>query len=238
MAGAGEVILQLRDITQDYGGLRPLRVKALDLHAGESLALIGPDQSAAALLVDLITGASLPRAGDVRAFGTPTTEIPDSAAWLRALERFGLYGERSVLIEQLTVEQNLAIPFTMDLDPLDGAIRERVGRLAADAGLASDRLVQPVGGLSALDRALVRLARALALEPRLLLVEHPTATLERSDVATLATQMSRAVTRRRIAALYLTADRDFAEGAGAEIVTLKPATGEVVPSVGWRRWFV
>lgn len=238
MAGAGEVILQLRDITQDYGGLRPLRVKALDLRAGQSLALVGPDQSAAALLVDLITGASLPRSGEVRAFGTSTTEIPDSTAWLRALERFGLYGERTVLIEQLTVEQNLAIPFTMDLDPLSAEIKERVRQLAADAGLESDRLAQPVGGLPALDIALVRLGRALALDPGLLLVEHPTAALERSDVAALATRMSRAVTRRRIAALYLTADREFADHADAEIVMLKPATGEVVPSVGWRRWFV
>src|SRR6187455_2322990 len=115
MADAGGVLLQLRDVTQDYGGLRPLRIKSLDVRAGHRLAILGLDQAAAEVLVNLMIGSTTPRSGDVRAFGRVTTEIPDSDAWMAALREYGLLGVRTVLIEQLTVEQNLAIPLTLDV---------------------------------------------------------------------------------------------------------------------------
>jgi ABC-type glutathione transport system ATPase component len=91
--------------------------------------------------------------------------------------------------------------------------------------------------LAALDQQRVRLGRALALDPRLLLAEHPSAALERADADALARDMSRIVARRGMAALYITADRAFAQHVADQIVTLKPATGELVSAVGWRRFF-
>ena len=107
---AGEPLLQLRDVTQDYGGLRPLRVKAFDLHAGDRVAILGMERGAAEVLVNLVTGATTPRTGEVRAFGRLTTDITDSETWLEALRAYGLLGVRTVLVEQLNVLQNLALP--------------------------------------------------------------------------------------------------------------------------------
>lgn len=232
-----DVLLQLRDVTQEYGALRPLRIKALDVRAGHRLAILGMDQGAAEVLVNLLTGSTTPRTGEVRAFGRTTTEIPDSDAWLVALRQYGLVGARTVLIEQLTVEQNLAIPLTLDVDPLPDAIKTQVRALGADVGLAADMLGHRPPQLGPLDLQRVRLGRALALGPRVLLAEHPTASLERTDAAQLARDMSRIVSSRGMAAVYITADRAFAEEAADEIVMLKPATGELVSAVGWRRWF-
>jgi ABC-type lipoprotein export system ATPase subunit len=235
---AGDVLVQLREVAQDYGGLRPLRIKSLDLRARHSIAILGLDANAGAVLVNLITGASTPRAGEVRAFGRLTTEISDSDTWLIALQQFGLLSERTILIEQLSVEQNLAIPLTLEVDPLPPALRDQVRSLAAELGLSPETVESRPDRLSPFDLARVRLGRALALAPRVLLAEHPTAALDRADAAALAGCMSRIVAARGMAALYITADPAFAQQAAQEVVTLKPATGDLVSSAGWRRWFV
>ena len=237
MPTPGDLLLQLRDVTQEYGALRPLRIKALDVRAGHRLAILGMDQGAAEALVNLLTGSTTPRAGEVRAFGRTTAEIPDSDAWLIALRQYGLIGARTVLIEQLTVEQNLAIPLTLDVDPLPAPVRAQMRALGTEIGLTADVFERRPPELSALDLQRVRLGRALALGPRVLLAEHPTASLERADADQLARDMSRIVSSRAMAAVYITADRAFAQQAADEIVMLKPATGELVSAVGWRRWF-
>lgn len=237
MASSGELLLRLRDVTQDHGGLRPLRIKALDVHAGQRLAILGLDQSAAEVLVNLLTGSTTPRTGEVHAFGRPTSEIPDSDAWLAALRQYGLLGVRTVLVEQLTVEQNLAIPVTLEVDPMPAPLQAQMRQLGAEVGLAAQVMLRRPAELGALDLQRVRLGRALALGPRVLLAEHPTATLERADADRLAQDMSRIVSSRAMAAVYITADRAFAQQAADEIVMLKPATGELVSAVGWRRWF-
>jgi putative ABC transport system ATP-binding protein len=236
MGDAGDVLLQLRDVTQDYGGLRPLRIKALDVRAGHRLAILGLDQAAGEVLVNLMTGSTTPRSGEVRAFGHVTTDIPDSEAWLAALRQYGLLGVRTVVIEQLTVEQNLAIPLTLDVDPLPDAVKAQIRTLGAEVGLAHAFERRPPQ-LGPLDLQRLRLGRALALDPRVLLAEHPTASLEPGDAGQLARDMSRIVSTRAMAAVYITADRAFAQQAADEIVMLKPATGELVSAVGWRRWF-
>ena len=229
-------LLQLRDVSQDYGGLRPLRIKALDVRPGQRLAILGLDQAAAEVLVNLLIGSTTPRTGDVRAFGRATADIPDSETWLMALRQYGLLGARTVLIEELTVEQNLAIPLTLDVDPLPEALKAQIRALGTEVGLAH-MLERRPPDLGPLDLQRLRLGRALALDPRVLLAEHPTAPLEPADAGQFARDMSRIVSTRAMAAVYITADRAFAQQAADEIVMLKPATGELVSAVGWRRWF-
>jgi len=172
----------------------------------------------------------------VRAFGRLTSDIRDSDTWLDALRAYGLLGVRTVLIDQLTVSQNLALPLTLDVDPMPDALQAQMRERAEELGLSGAVLDQFPAALTPLDLQRVRLGRALALEPRLLLAEHPTATLERADADAFARDMSRIVAARGMAALYITADRAFAEQAADEIVMLKPATGDFVSAVGWRRW--
>ena len=71
------------------------------------------------MLVGLLTGALLPDAGDVQLFGKSTRDVGDSDAWLAMLDGVGILTDRAVLIEQFTVEQNIAMPFTL---------RDRSGR--------------------------------------------------------------------------------------------------------------
>ena len=231
-----DVLVSLRQVVKDYRGLRPLRVDALDVHEGQVIALVGVDQMMAEVLVDLITAAIAPDTGDVIVFGQSTKEISDRSGWLTTLDQFGLLTERAVLLEQLTVEQNLALPFSLALDELSTDVRERVQKLAVEIGLEQS-LAARTASLSAASRLRVRLGRALALRPRVLLAEHPNATLTDAEQAAFAADFSRIAKTRGAAGVVLTASRTFARAVTDDVFVLQPATGVLTPSSGWRRWF-
>jgi len=233
----GEVLIELRNVQKDYRGLRPLRVHDLRVHEGESVAIVGLDQVAAEVFVNLVTGAVTPDTGEVRAFGQLTSAIADAEAWLASLDRFGILSDRAVLLDQLTVAQNLAVPFSLELDPIPGGIRADVERLAEEVGLGRGDLNRPVGEISPAARLRVRLARAIALSPRVLLGEHPNASIPADDMPALAADLSRVIAARRLASITITADRTFAASLAEQVLTLQPASGELVAAAGWRRWF-
>ncbi len=135
---SNDVLLRLRGVSKDYRSLRPLRIAELDLPPGRSLALLGFDQTMAEVLVDLITGAILPDSGEVVAFGQHTSSIADPGSWLTTLDQFGLFTDRAVLVEQFTVEQNLALPLSITVEDMTPEIRARVAELASEIGLANE----------------------------------------------------------------------------------------------------
>jgi ABC-type lipoprotein export system ATPase subunit len=108
----------------------------------------------------------VPDTGEVRVFGQPTTAIADRDGWLQTLDQFGLLTERAVLVEQFTVEQNLAIPYSLSVEDLSAELRARVARLAQEIGFAASDLGKQSGILPPLGRLRLRLGRALAMDPR------------------------------------------------------------------------
>jgi predicted ABC-type transport system involved in lysophospholipase L1 biosynthesis ATPase subunit len=231
-----EVVVALREVEKDYKGLRPLRVQRLELRQGEAVALLGFDATAAEILVNLITGATLPDVGDVAVFGVSTRLIADPDAWLVEMDRFGILSQRVVLLDAFTVEQNLALPFTLEIEELADAIRATVRTLAAEVGLLP-QLSQRPASLDAEAQLRLRLGKALALGPRVLLAEHPNATLPSDAVTRFATALSAVAAARKLAMLVMTADSAFARAVSARTLTLNAATGELKPVSGWRRWF-
>jgi ABC-type glutathione transport system ATPase component len=75
------------------------------------------------------------------------------------------------------------------------------------------------------------------MDPKVLLAEHPNATLDPEDAQPFAEALKRIVKERGIAALVLTADQGFARRAADDVLVLEPATGTLHSSSGWRRWF-
>ena len=237
MADARDVVIDVRGVRKDYRGLRPLRVERLEVREGESIALVGFDQAAAEVLVNLITAATLPDAGEVRTFGRPTTAIADADTWLRSLDRFGIVSDRAVVLDAMTVQDNLTMPVTLSLHDVAEEVRRSIRALAEEVGLTAAQFEQPVASLDASARLRVRLGRALGPAPRVLLAEHPNAMLPPDALAAFAADYARIVTARRMASVVLTADRSFAATVASRILTLQPATGELTPLAGWRRWF-
>jgi ABC-type polar amino acid transport system ATPase subunit len=129
------------------------------------------------------------------------------------------------------------MPMTLEVDPLSDSVRDDVARLAAEVGLDGGDLPRPVGALSPASRLRVRVARALALNPQVLLAEHPNASLPPAEVPAFAADYARVTATRRLASVTLTADTRFAAAVAAQVLTLQPATGELKLAPGWRRWF-
>ena len=126
--------------------------------------------------------------------------------------------------------------FSLDVFGLSGELRARVDRLASDVGLPADVLMTPAGGLPPLMRARLRLARAIAAEPHLLLAEHPNALVEEREVGAFGDDIARVIADRRLAAVVLTADRSFARVVARSLLEHHPATGDLTPASLWRRW--
>src|SRR4029077_12113083 len=134
---------------------------------GERVALSGLDAGAAEVLVNLVTGASLPDEGEVRVFGCAPSSIADGDAWLASLDHFGIVSPRAVLLDAATVLQNLVMPLTLAIDEIPRDAEEKARALARDADLDAEWLDRPVAGLPAVVKARVHLVRAVALNPAL-----------------------------------------------------------------------
>jgi ABC-type methionine transport system ATPase subunit len=213
--------------------VRPLGVERFELRAGDTVALLGFDRAAAEVLVNLITGATLPDAGDVDVFGVPTGQIADLHAWFRLLDRIGVLSERVVLLEELTVGQNLALPLSFDVDAMPVDVRAQVERLGAEVGLDGETLRRRMTEAGPDIRTRVRLGKALALDPRMLLAEHPTAALSLPDVPRFVADLSGIAARRGLAMLVLTSDAAFVAAACRQVLSLRPATGALETASGW-----
>jgi ABC-type lipoprotein export system ATPase subunit len=229
-------VLELSGVSRSYGGLRPLRIQHLTVAAGEHVALIGFDQPMAEVFMNLVTGASLPERGDVSVFGQPTAAIADSAEWLALVDRFGIVTERAVFLEAFTLLQNLAVPLTLEIEPMSDDVAGRTAALARELDIPSSRWEQPVGGLDAATRTRARIARALALDPPVILLEHPTAALDRADAASIGGHLRAVATRRGAAIVAVTADPAFATAVSSRVFTLDAATGRLIESHR-NRWF-
>ena len=233
----GELLVELRGVSKEYRALRPLRIQHLELRAGESIALLGLDAAMAEVLVNLITGAQLPDEGDVRVFGGSTNTITAVDEWVTALDSFGLISDRAVLVEQFTTEQNLALPLSLDIDEMPDALRDKVRRLASEVGLAQETMALPTSALTPTDQLRLRLGRALALRPRVLLAEHPNASLSGEESPRFAKDFLRISAERHVASLVITADPIFAAAVADTVLELQPATGALKSRSGFWRWF-
>lgn len=235
VSSASAALVDIQGLVKNYGSLRPVRVTSLTVRRGERIALMGLDRAAAEMFVTLVTGAALPDEGSVRLFGQLTTEIQDSDRWLALLDGLGMVSDRAVLIEQYTVAQNIAMPFTLELEPIAADVLPRVVDLAREVGLDEDALETPVGRATPLVQARVRLARAVALEPALVLAEHPSATLPREAVSDFARDVSRVARTRGIGLVALSADKELIRALDATPLVVEPATGRVRKQSFWER---
>ena len=209
----------------------------LEVREGETVALLGLDRAAAEAFVNLVSGATLPDRGTIETLGRSTAAVASNDDWVALLEQVGILSERTVLLGEMNVEQNLAMPFSLDLIDLAPELQWRVAELAMEVGLNTEVLKRPLAALAPLDLARVRLARAIAGDPRILLAEHPNALVGVAEVSAFGSDLGRVIAGRRLAAVTLTADAAFARTVARTTLTHHAATGELAPSTKWRRPF-
>ena len=231
----GEPVVEMRGVVKSHNTLRPLRIAELTIASGARVALSGIDAPGAEVMLNLVTGASLPDEGEVRVFGRSTAAVSDGEEWLASLDRFGIVSERAVLLEGATLTQNLALPFALDIDPVPAETIARVESLSDECGIGREFLRERAGDVPTAIRTRVHLARAIALGPNLLLMEHPTAALDERDGAAFGELVAHVCDARALTLLAVTQDLAFASAAAHETLSLQAATGRL--SAARRSWW-
>jgi ABC-type lipoprotein export system ATPase subunit len=143
---------------------------------------------------------------------------------------------RGVLLESATLAQNLAMPFTLEIEPVPPDTRAAVDYLAEECGIPPGSLEDKTAESSPAIRARVHFARAIALAPTLVVLEHPTATIPDADRQAFAADVVRVCDARSQTVLAITLDQAFATAVAHRALALQPATGVLAP-LGRRRWW-
>ena len=179
----------------------------------------------------------MPDEGTIMTFGRGTGDISTGDEWLASLDAFGIVSPRAVMLDAATVQQNLAMPFTLEIEPVPPPVAANVEALAIECGIDLQRLPERAAEQTPLTRTRIHLARAVALEPRLLVLEHPTAGLAEMDRVPLAQSIAAVADVRKLATLAITQDPEFAAIVAHRSLALEPATGALVSWKRKRGWF-
>jgi iron complex transport system ATP-binding protein len=173
---SGEPVLEARALAVARGSRRVLRDVSLELSAGEALAVIGPNAAGKSTLVRALAGLLEPSGGVVSLLGRPLATWPSDA---RARE-LALATSEEEGPDALTVWDRVALGRYPHLGPFrrpSGSDQEAVVRALEQTGIAA-LAGRRLGTLSAGERQLASLARGLAQEPRVLLLDEPAAHLD------------------------------------------------------------
>jgi len=166
----------LQGLRKSFGTQIVLDGIDLTVERGETLAVLGRSGTGKSVLLKLIIGLQKPDSGSVRIQGQEITLLPlDAMNEIR--KKMGFLFQHAALYDSLTVEQNVAFPLNRHTKMTESEQEIRVKELLASVGMEGDLKKMP-SDLSGGMQKRVGLARALALEPAILLLDEPTAGLD------------------------------------------------------------
>lgn len=206
-----QTILQARDLHVGFAGVKAADGVSLDIHQGEFLAVIGPNGSGKTTLLNLCTGYVRPKSGSVHLEGRDITRLTP-----RAIARLGV--ARAFQIPQLFSDQRVIDNMMLALAAKDGlwtmvrpleteTRRDEAKALLDLVGLGDDKnrisSTLPEG-----HRKLLDIAIALALKPRLVLLDEPTSGVSSLERFPLMEALMGALRQRQMTALFVEHDMD------------------------------
>lgn len=190
-------LLVVRDIHKSFGGNRVLRGVSLELEEGDVLGVVGPNGSGKTTLLNIISGVVRQDGGRIIFDGRDISSLRPS---IRAKLGIGRTFQITRLFGNLTVLENVLIPLHYG-SPLSPS-REVARELIEMVGL-SHKIGDRAGSLSLAQRKRLELARALALKPKLLLLDEVFAGLNPEAVREIAQLLDRLRRERGIALLLV-----------------------------------
>jgi branched-chain amino acid transport system permease protein len=223
----GGPVLQASHLRKTFGGLVAVNDLSLTVAAGEIVGLIGPNGAGKSTTFNLLTGVAAPTAGSVTFLGQDITARP-----ARAIARLGMARtfQHVKLVPGMSVIENVAIGAHLrgHASALSGLLRldrAEEAQLFAEAahqlarvGLA-DMADRPATSLALGQQRIVEIARALCLDPVLLLLDEPAAGLRHAEKQALATLL-RQLRADGVAILLVEHDMDFVMGLADRLVVM------------------
>jgi branched-chain amino acid transport system permease protein len=173
----GAVLLEVRGVSKAFLGLQALSEVSFDVREGEILGLIGPNGAGKTTLFNVLNGFLVPERGEVRFLGEAVTGLRPSALCRRGL---GRTFQVVRTFPRLSVLENAMVGAFVRVREVSRA-RAMAATALAQVNLA-DRAEALPGGLTTLELRLMELARCLATEPKLVLLDEPLAGLSADGV--------------------------------------------------------
>jgi branched-chain amino acid transport system ATP-binding protein len=228
--------LEIRDLSLRFGGLTALNGVSLDADDGELVAIVGPNGAGKTALLNCINGVYRPATGRIVLNGRNITDVPVDKI---ALARVGRAFQHAELFPHMTVSENLLIGrhLLMRTGLFSGAFYfGRAQREEAEQRRHVERIIDffelyryrdaPAASLPYGVQKLVGIARALALEPKLLLLDEPSTGLMREEKESFARFLLRIRHELKLSMLWVEHDMQMVADLSDRIVVLNQ--GEVI----------
>ncbi|MFH1279552.1 MAG: ABC transporter ATP-binding protein [Candidatus Eisenbacteria bacterium] len=171
-----ETIIRLRGVKKAFGDQQVLRGVDLDIYRGESLVVIGPSGCGKSVLLKHLIGLIKPDEGSVLIDGRDLTSMKGESLY-EVRKRFGMLFQGSALFDSLTVAENVGLGLVEHTKMSAKGIEERVRERLHMVGLEGSMEKKP-SDLSGGMRKRVGLARAIAMDPEIILYDEPTTGLD------------------------------------------------------------
>ncbi len=205
MAGGAEIVLRARDISRAFPGVQALAGVELTLRSGEVHALMGQNGAGKSTLIKVLTGVYAPDGGSIELLGCPV--VPESPIHAQQLGISAVHQE-SHLLPNLSVAENICAGRYPRRPILRGGgidwreTEHRARALLAGLGIDLD-VTQLAGGLPAALQQLATVARAVATDARVLILDEPTSSLDADEVQALF-KLIRTLRDKGVAILFVT----------------------------------
>ena len=202
-------VLSTDNITKSFGNVRALSGVSLQIHEGESVAIMGPSGSGKSTLLHCLSGVLVPESGKVLFRGEDIAAQKDVTRSRLRLSQFGFVFQDGQLIPELPARENVALPLILTGTLLPKALK-RADQLLAQLGLSELKKRRP-GDMSGGQAQRVAIARALIGNPKVVFADEPSGALDQAAGYEMMEILTREVQRCGAALVLVTHDINVAQ---------------------------
>jgi phospholipid/cholesterol/gamma-HCH transport system ATP-binding protein len=220
---SGSPLIELRELGVSFGRQTVLRDISLSVPRGQTLAVIGESGCGKTVLLKIIIGLLHPTSGHVLFDGQPIDRLNEKD--LTALRtHFGFLFQGAALFDSMTVAENVAFPLRENRDSrpeqIEKTVVERLSQVGLPTGVLNKRPAQLSGGM----RKRVGLARALVMNPDVLLYDEPTTGLDPIVSDVINELIIRTRKQNPVTSIVVTHDMKTAQKVADRVVMLYPTS--------------
>jgi phospholipid/cholesterol/gamma-HCH transport system ATP-binding protein len=215
----GEVPIHVKDLQKSFGEQHVLRGITFEVRQGQTLFVLGRSGTGKSVLLKLIVGLQDPDSGSICVHGKEIAGLPMKHL-NEVRKKIGFLFQNAALYDSLSVEENVAFPLRRHAKLSDADRHKKVQELLASVGLEKDSQKMP-GEISGGMQKRVGLARALALDPDILLFDEPTAGLDPITSEEISQLILKLQKERNMASIVVTHDIHSARTVSDRVALLR-----------------
>ena len=218
-----EPLVQVKNLSRQFGRQCVLRNISLDIPAGQTLVLLGESGCGKTVLMKSIIGLIRPSSGQVLFDGNDVNRMNERQLSKLRL-RFGFVFQNAALFDSMTIGQNVAFPLRQVGRYSNDQIREMVLSRLSEVGLPDSVVYKKPAELSGGMQKRVGLARALVMNPEIIMYDEPTTGLDPIMSDVINELILRTRIRNPVTSIVVTHDMNTAKKVADRIVMLMPET--------------